>query len=942
MKKLLLTLIVLASLKITTYGQLTMKQAREQEEREREQREREIGANIVNNMFPHPNESPPKPLNPPPPNNLNQLDEARRRYWAAYENGDPVELLAAKTVFSDLLFMRDLVALWTDPTVKDKPVDRLMAMTLNVVVPPGDGIPTSAQEYFAKWNLAFHGDIRPPDAGEATNIRSIIDSFNRHFPEYAPYKIARDWAEDIRAPVPLPIEKFVFDLVQRWPMPAPIEQAEKDYEVLLKIFGEDRVFSVAEKVRSAMDQDGAVKDPASLGIDTSLATEDSEKTKAWRVAVKRAEEAIANGGFSKDYPKYTIRDWQRELKWDKEELEWAISLQNREHTGYFVQNCYEVFWTLLTKDDPKLVALRQIYRARLSNLGAGLGAFTYRTGTLSLPSIVEEWQSKPAQGKPAQVTSPKWYTDMNAAISAAMSQHKKIFAYVTGSVPNNPAEDLARFKKSCKLMEDFLSSSDFAAASQNFILLKLSWDYPFTAEQKVMAKRLRVELDMNGEFPGYGVYTPDIRCFYSDFFSVDSKEQIEGLIYTLEQNDKRPTWIRSEITAGGVEVWDEGTESYKMIPYRTSTLTPTPIPTPRPTPTPTPAPYPEAADLWRERDQIVKQEYDKAWTALPDATRLQLHDEEVTFRDTIKTFDPPTRIQTLKKRIEHLKSLTSRSAAVPTTPAPIPTPTPTATPQALPESPLAPNATPTQNWKDQLAGELPTYDFAWSCLPNECKIKLHDEEVKFRESLKSLDDKTKFQMLQERIPYLENSAREANRPKVTPNPNTAAHTIRSSTPEEAEEEATLRKEYAKVWMELPASTRRLLHDAETDFDLKTKFSDPAVRNGLFRERIEYFKNLKGRDTEEQQRQEPTPAPTPVPAPAQTNAQEQMNFLAQEYDKMWEKFFAAQPESARPKLREEEIAFRASLKGITGNDLLQKITQRMVYFQTYTLTLPPVK
>jgi hypothetical protein len=68
----------------------------------------------------------------------------------------------------------------------------------------------------------------------------------------------------------------------------------------------------------------------------------------------------------------------------------------------------------------------------------------------------------------------------------------------------------------------------------------------------------------------------------------------------------------------------------------------------------------------------------------------------------------------------------------------------------------------------------------------------------------------------------------------------------------------------------------------------------------------------------------------------------MNFLAQEYDKMWEKFFAAQPESARPKLREEEIAFRASLKGITGNELLQKITQRMVYFQTYTLTLPPVK
>jgi hypothetical protein len=264
-----------------------------------------------------------------------------------------------------------------------------------------------------------------------------------------------------------------------------------------------------------------------------------------------------------------------------------------------------------------------------------------------------------------------------------------------------------------------------------------------------------------------------------------------------------------------------------------------------------------------------------------------------------------------------------------------PGPTPIPTPQALPEAPLAPVATPTPNWKDQLAGELPTYDFAWSCLPNECKIKLHDEEVKFRESLKSVDDKTKFQMLQERIPYLENSAREANTPKVTPNPNTVANTIHSSTPEEQEEEAALRKQYARVWMELPASTRRILHDAETDFDIKTSHSDPAVRNGLFRERIEYFKNLKSRDTEEQSQRDPTPAPTPVPATAQANAQ--MNIFAQQYDKMWETFFAAQPESARPKAREEEIAFRASLKGLTGNELVQKISQRMVYFQTYTFS-----
>ena len=120
-------------------------------------------------------------------------------------------------------------------------------------------------------------------------------------------------------------------------------------------------------------------------------------------------------------------------------------------------------------------------------------------------------------------------------------------------------------------------------------------------------------------------------------------------------------------------------------PTPTPTPVPTPTPTPVPTPTPTPTPYPEAADLWREREHVVKQEYDKAWTALPDATRLQLHDGEVTFRVTIKTFDPPTRMRTLKKRIEYLKSLTPRSAAVPT-PAPNPTPTPSSDTPDLPKN----------------------------------------------------------------------------------------------------------------------------------------------------------------------------------------------------------------------------------------------------------------
>jgi len=82
--------------------------------------------------------------------------------------------------------------------------------------------------------------------------------------------------------------------------------------------------------------------------------------------------------------------------------------------------------------------------------------------------------------------------------------------------------------------------------------------------------------------------------------------------------------------------------------------------TPAPATTSVPTPYPEAGDLWKERERVVKEEYDKAWVALPEATRLKLHDEEVAFQDTIKAFDPPTRIRTLKHRIEHFKSLDLR------------------------------------------------------------------------------------------------------------------------------------------------------------------------------------------------------------------------------------------------------------------------------------------
>ena len=276
-----------------------------------------------------------------------------------------------------------------------------------------------------------------------------------------------------------------------------------------------------------------------------------------------------------------------------------------------------------------------------------------------------------------------------------------------------------------------------------------------------------------------------------------------------------------------------------------------------------------------------------------------------------------------------------------------PGPTPAPTPQELPESPLAPAPTPTPDWKGMLVGTLGVYDMAWRALPNQCKIKIHDEEVQFRESMKSLDDKTKIKKLEERIPYLEAMTREANTPKTTPNPNTAAYTVRPSTPEEIAEESTLRQEYSAAFMALPASTRRQLRNAETDFEIKTRNEDGAARNTELRERIKYFQSLAQLDAEEPRNLDatasaPTAAPNPTPkATPQSSAQSGINFLVEEYDKMWQAAYAAQPESARAKLRDEENAFRASLNGLDANTVLQKLANRMMYFQTLSVKLTPI-
>ena len=276
-----------------------------------------------------------------------------------------------------------------------------------------------------------------------------------------------------------------------------------------------------------------------------------------------------------------------------------------------------------------------------------------------------------------------------------------------------------------------------------------------------------------------------------------------------------------------------------------------------------------------------------------------------------------------------------------------PGPTPAPTPQELPESPLAPAPTPTPDWKGRLVSALSQYDMVWRALPNQCKIKVHDEEVQFRESLKPLDDKAKIKKLEERIPYLEAMTRKANTPQVTPDPNTAAHTIRPSTPEEIAEESSLRQEYSAAFTALPASTRRQLRNAEIDFEIKTGNEDGTARNADLRERIKYFQSLAQLDAEEPRNRDattsaPTAAPnsTPKPTPP-SSVQSGINYLVEEYDKMWQAAYAAQPESARAKLRDEENSFRASLNGLDANTVLQKLANRMMYFQTLSVKLTPI-
>jgi hypothetical protein len=230
-----------------------------------------------------------------------------------------------------------------------------MAMSMkSLAIPPGEDIPESALPYFSKMSEFFHGGIHFPGPNEITNIGSVIRAWNSAQQAYYPtYQLARDWAEESMAPFPIPVERYVFGLVQRWPYPAQIDQAKADYKVLLRTFGQARVSEVAKKVQSAMGKNGVIHNPDALGVP----------------------------------PEYA------------------------RNSEFYTHNPNEVLWTLLTNGDPKLSKLHTVYRARYVASSSLDEELTIRA-KISLQSIVDDWQHLPVSTPTPNATpTPSLWTE---------------------------------------------------------------------------------------------------------------------------------------------------------------------------------------------------------------------------------------------------------------------------------------------------------------------------------------------------------------------------------------------------------------------------------------------------------------------------------------------------------------------------------------------------
>jgi thiol-disulfide isomerase/thioredoxin len=580
---------------------------------------------------------------------IERMGEIRQAYWDAYKkNGADFE--AAKLQFASILFYRDVYQMLADikpnavPDALRSQADleankggellwQLWGNMMSLSTASGEPIRESAKLYFNDWSNFCHERLTASAKSTGIGIPdpgAIPGIWQKLLPSYQTYEVARDWAEDAAAPFPLPIDVYVFGLVRRWPEPATEEQAVQDYKVLLKTFGKDRVFEVAKKVQAAMNKEGEITDPDGLGI--TQQNIESKDVKAYREGLEKLPNT----------PEY---DPQRKA-W-KEELEVCLQVQQNK-ASFYIHNPYWALWALLTKDDPKLTQLYQLYRDQ--KRGTGTDPSYLRKSVYALQPIVDEWNGvaptptptpTPAltsTSTPTPVPTPvptptsvptvvfnpgTWLTNAKEASSVATRQGKPILINFGGS-------DWCPW--CTKMDSEVLSLSGFKnLAVKNLILLEIDWTRKTSLPPAAEAQRVQL-------WQKYGIkMVPTLVLIKSTGEEIDRCTGYVSEAQFLQ-------WLENKV------------ENAASTPVPTST------PTPTPTPTPVPTPYPGAADLWKEREHVVKQEYDKAWTALPEATRLKLHDEEETFQDTIKTFEPPIRMRTLRQRIEHFKSLTPRSA----------------------------------------------------------------------------------------------------------------------------------------------------------------------------------------------------------------------------------------------------------------------------------------
>jgi hypothetical protein len=206
-------------------------------------------------------------------NAANGIADARALYWKAYKTGGS-DFQAAKANFSTLLFIRDQIALFFNNTSSGAPrgrdpgsqaLERFMPLILNpLTYAPSEQIPASAENEFDAYSDFFHKTFRGNISD--MNVDDIKEAWLNALRVYYPsYLIARNWAEEAKAPFPLPIEVYLYGMVQRWPYPTNADNASADYRAFLTLFGKDRVFEIARKVQAAMDAKGHV-DASLFGV----------------------------------------------------------------------------------------------------------------------------------------------------------------------------------------------------------------------------------------------------------------------------------------------------------------------------------------------------------------------------------------------------------------------------------------------------------------------------------------------------------------------------------------------------------------------------------------------------------------------------------------------------------------------------------------------------